>query len=293
MNYLHLLAPLAMIALSACSPRQDDAPSPQASNDDGTAGDPSEADARAAPVELSSTVDEDSAQETAQEYIARRGSRPGGVDGNVAPEAIGAVAVCTVCHGAEGEGNPVLNAPRIGGMEAWYVARQLKYFKQGIRAETAADVHGTQMRAIALTLENNAVIEDLAEHISDMDPPPVPPSVSGDAERGEELYALCAACHGEDGRGTTELNTPSMVGQDGGYLVRQLQNYRNGLRGSHDSDIFGQQMQPIVESALEGEDDVVDVVAYIVTLGTGTEASSPTRDGATSAADTEPADPSG
>lgn len=105
---------------------------------------------------MASDEDEPSVEETAAEYIERTSNRPG--DATVPPEAVAAVPVCATCHGAEGEGDPVLNAPRIGGMEEWYLARQLKYFKQGIRAETHADVYGTQMRAMALTLENDAVI---------------------------------------------------------------------------------------------------------------------------------------
>ena len=38
-------------------------------------------------------------------------------------------AVCTACHGAQGEGNQALNAPKLAGQPSWYLARQLHNFQ--------------------------------------------------------------------------------------------------------------------------------------------------------------------
>jgi cytochrome c oxidase subunit 2 len=225
--------------------------------------DPAGAGARAAPSEVADV------QETAAEYLARRGETPVDGPGEMDAGAVGAIAVCVVCHGADGEGHASLSAPRIGGVAEWYLARQLKYFKDGLRAATIDDVHGTQMRAVALTLEDQAAIEDLAAYLATLSPPPAPALTSGDAEHGEALYAVCAACHGEDARGRPELNTPSMIGQDGEYLVRQLENFKSGVRGMHPSDLFGRQMVPIVQSTLMSREDMVDVITYVATLGEG------------------------
>ena len=40
-------------------------------------------------------------------------------------------AVCAACHGAQAEGNPVLNAPKLSGQQDWYLQRQLQHFKSG------------------------------------------------------------------------------------------------------------------------------------------------------------------
>jgi cytochrome c553 len=40
---------------------------------------------------------------------------------------------------------------------------------------------------------------------------------------------LCAACHGEDGRGRA-IGTPNLAGQDETYLRNALAAYRNGVR---------------------------------------------------------------
>ncbi|HEX7236454.1 MAG TPA: c-type cytochrome [Gammaproteobacteria bacterium] len=212
-------------------------------------------------------IDETHLRETAQEYLARRGEAKPFSSGEISPSAVGPVVACITCHGAHGEGIPELDTPRIGGMAEWYLARELKYFHQGARAATASDVRGTQMRAVLLASRTDAAgLEDLAAYFSTFDPRPAPALESGDTAHGEKLFAVCVACHGADGKGSAPLNTPSLVEQNGDYLVRQLENFRNGVRGTDSRDIFGQQMRPIVMSMLASRQDAVDVVSYIGTL---------------------------
>lgn len=186
-------------------------------------------------------------------------------DKAIAPEAAGAVAACAVCHGNDGAGNALLDAPRIGGLAAWYTARQLEHFRSGIRGSSDQDKFGHQMHAVALLLDSENVAEELGRYFATLSPPAPATTVSGDVERGEQLYATCAACHGQDGRGSEQLNTPSMVGQHDWYLVRQLQNFKNGARGASQADTFGQQMSAIMNT-LPDRQAILDVVAYIETL---------------------------
>lgn len=183
----------------------------------------------------------------------------------VAPNAIGAVVSCVICHGAKGEGNTRLGAPRVGGLSEWYLARQLRNFRDGIRGYDEVDIHGTQMRAMTLAVESAEVLDELARYLASLSPPEPDTVTEGDVERGEQLYAVCAACHGADGLGKEELNAPALKGQHDEYLVRQLNNFRQGLRGAHADDTYGAQMVPIM-NALPAEQDIIDVVAYINTL---------------------------
>jgi cytochrome c oxidase subunit 2 len=183
----------------------------------------------------------------------------------VTPAAVGAVVSCVICHGAEGEGKVRLGAPRNGGLTEAYLARQLRYFRSGIRGYSDDDVHGTQMRAMTLAVESEAVLDELARYLATLSPPEAEPTIDGDVEHGKQLYAVCTACHGEDGLGKEELNAPALKGQHDWYLVRQLNNFRAGLRGAHADDSYGAQMVPIMQS-LPAEQDVMDVVAYINTL---------------------------
>src|SRR5690606_3600127 len=40
--------------------------------------------------------------------------------------------MCVACHGARGEGNELVNAPPLAGLDDWYVALQLRKFRTGI-----------------------------------------------------------------------------------------------------------------------------------------------------------------
>ena len=51
----------------------------------------------------------------------------------------------------------------------------------------------------------------------------------GDAAAGEARAAVCAACHGANGISSSEM-WPNLAGQKAGYLVKQLQAYRDGTR---------------------------------------------------------------
>lgn len=151
------------------------------------------------------------------------------------------------------------------GSEEMVPARQLEYFRESIRGAGEEDVHGTQMRAMALTLEGPAEVDAMAQYFSTLEPPRAPESVAGDVERGKQLYSVCAACHGADGSGNKQLNAPAIRGQHDWYIVRQLENYQNGLRGQNERDTYGVQMAPIVKS-LNGREDFIDLAAYINTL---------------------------
>lgn len=50
-----------------------------------------------------------------------------------------------------------------------------------------------------------------------------------DLVKGEASFAVCAACHGADGNSTTPAN-PSLAQQHPEYLVKQLQEFKNGKR---------------------------------------------------------------
>ena len=89
--------------------------------------------------------------------------------------------------------------------------------------------------------------------------------VEGDVQVGQTLFATCTACHGAQAEGNRELNAPKLTGQGKWYLVRQLNDFRKGIRGTHESDTYGQQMAPFA-GMLADDKAVRDVVAYIASL---------------------------
>ena len=176
-----------------------------------------------------------------------------------------AYAVCAACHGAQGEGNRALNAPRLAGQEGWYLRRQLQAFRDGLRGTAPGDVYGMQMRPMAMAVSDPAAVDNLIAYVETFPDAPVEPTVTGDVNAGKAAYAVCAACHGPEAGGVEQMSGPRLAGLDDWYLARQINNYRNGLRGYDPKDIFGNQMKPMA-STLAGEQAINNVVAYINSL---------------------------
>ncbi len=176
-----------------------------------------------------------------------------------------AYAVCAACHGPDGAGNQALNAPKIAGQEAWYLLRQMQAFIAGHRGTARGDVPGMQMRPMAMAVSDPTVQANLAAYIESLPSLKPAASVTGDAAKGQAAYAVCAACHGQQAEGNEQLGGPRLAGMDDWYLVRQIQNYQQELRGYHPEDIFGRQMKPMA-ATLATEQAINDVVAYINSL---------------------------
>lgn len=173
--------------------------------------------------------------------------------------------VCAACHGADGAANKLVNAPAIGGLPAWYTARQLHNFKSGVRGADAKDTFGAQMRPMAMTLADDSAIENVSAYVATLISSKPEATLKGDVEKGKAAYATCAACHGPDGAGIEAMNAPPLAGQADWYLLRQLQAYKSGMRGTNEKDPFGAQMRPMAMT-LATDEAVRDVAAYIATL---------------------------
>jgi cytochrome c oxidase subunit 2 len=174
-------------------------------------------------------------------------------------------ALCAACHGQQGQGMQILNAPRIAGLDARYVERQLHYYRDGIRGTHELDTAGALMRPILVALPDDDAIKNVAAYIETMPPEPQPTTILGNIERGRDLYANCAVCHGAEGQGIWALNAPALAGQNDWYLVTQLKNFRDEIRGAHRMDLYGDQMMMMAD-ILPDDQDIDDVVAYLNTL---------------------------
>lgn len=171
------------------------------------------------------------------------------------------LAFCVTCHGVEGRGNRGVSAPRIAGMEAWYVRRQLEAFRRGWRGSHDDDYPGWEMQAMVRSL-TPAEVAAAAAWVAALDAPRPEPTVQGDPVRGRSLYTPCAACHGPDAGGNEDLGAPALAGQSDWYLFRQLRNFRDGRRGYHRDDAAGRRMAASL-AALADDQALRDVVAYI------------------------------
>ncbi len=174
-------------------------------------------------------------------------------------------ALCTACHGAQGEGVQLLNAPKLAGQERGYLTRQLYNYRNGLRGAHEDDVYGRQMVPFAMSLANDTAINDVVAYIQTLPSTPLPDTIAGDVERGKSLFTTCSVCHGAKGEGIWSQNAPVLKDMSDWDLARQLNNFSAGVRGAHAQDFYGKQMA-MMASALVDERTVNDLVAYINTL---------------------------
>jgi cytochrome c553 len=174
--------------------------------------------------------------------------------------------LCVQCHGVDGGGDPAALAPPIAGMSDWYIEEQLRKFRSGVRGAHPDDLAGLRMYPMALSLREGSDLEAVAAYVASL-PPALPESTleGGDATRGKALYAPCAACHGQQAEGLEVLGGPAMKLSADWYLLKQIQNFKIGIRGTDLRDITGLRMRPM-SLTLADEQAMKDVVAYIMTL---------------------------
>lgn len=174
----------------------------------------------------------------------------------------GGIAPCESCHGARGEGNPAVGAPRIAAQPAAYLARQLTGFADGSRKSEV-------MAPIAKSLDDK-LKADLAAYYAALDAPRTAVAKPGPAaERGRQLATkgdwsreiqACVSCHGPDGIGEPP-NYPYVAGQHANYLAAALRAWRDGSRKT---DPSGQ--MPTIAKRLSDED--IDALAAYFSAGT-------------------------
>jgi cytochrome c oxidase subunit II len=174
-------------------------------------------------------------------------------------------AICSACHGAAGEGNQALNAPKIAGQESWYLKRQIRLYQTGARGSDPRDIFGMQMAPMANVLTTDAALTDVAAYIESLPDVSTQQTIIGDPARGRSLYVTCAACHGREGQGSWSTKAPRLAGMSDWYLLRQLQYFKDGVRGTHANDIYGMQMG-LMAASLRNEQAMQDLVAYINSL---------------------------
>jgi cytochrome c oxidase subunit 2 len=177
----------------------------------------------------------------------------------------GQYTVCASCHGQNGEGNMAMNAPRLAGLQTWYVERQLKYYQQGIRGAHEKDDFGKQMAPMAGMLAGETAIRNVSAYIDTLETVPGKASANGNSEKGAHHYVTCGACHGAVAQGNYALSAPRLAGQSDWYIRRQLENFQQGIRGAHKSDSYGHQMV-LMAKTLQDDEAIDDLLTYLNSL---------------------------
>ena len=139
----------------------------------------------------------------------------------------GARYACVTCHGARGEGNG-FNAPRLSGLPAGYLQKQMEDYAAGLRPHEV-------MRDAARFLDSVERVR-VANYYAALPPQALLPATEEAlAAATPRLYAnACQQCHGPDGVGTA--NGPPLNAQPAFYLAQQLQDWQVSKRrndGNH------------------------------------------------------------
>ena len=156
-----------------------------------------------------------------------------------------AAAMCTACHQADGSGKHVEGGeswPRLAGMNAAYLAKQLHDFKNG-------DRQNASMMPFANMLSDQQ-IADVAAYYAQLEPTPGQGGENASeavlkrgeqiAERGDwsEYVVSCKSCHGPDSRGAG-ATFPGIAGQHAGYIKAQLKAWQEGSRSNDPQNLMG------------------------------------------------------
>lgn len=172
--------------------------------------------------------------------------------------------VCVACHGADGGGLLALKSPALAGQSDWYMAAQLKKFKSGVRGGDPEDITGAQMRAMAVTIPDDAAINNLAAYAATFAPVVSSPEAASAAEPvadadpeqvalGADLFQgvqrlenggpACNACH--------EVQNDAVIG--GGVLAVELTEVFGRLGGPGVRAILGAPPFPVMQTAYRNQ----------------------------------------
>lgn len=165
-------------------------------------------------------------------------------------------ASCGGCHGMDGNSmNPVW--PKLAGQHPNYLAKQLKDFKTGERADpTMAGM------AAPLSEQDRA---DLAAYYNSQ-AVKLGTTPEDELAAGQMIYRAgnaatgvpaCAACHSANGAGNGPAKFPALSGQHAAYMEKTLKDFRSGARAND----AGKMMRNIAAKMTDAE--IKAVSAYV------------------------------
>jgi cytochrome c553 len=139
--------------------------------------------------------------------------------------------VCAACHAVDGNSATAAN-PKLAGLNAEYLNKQLTDFKSGARKNPV-------MSGIVASLSPQDM-QNLAAYFSAQQSKPGTSKDQQLALVGQKIYRggvqgagvpACASCHGPQGKGIP-TQFPRLAGQHGDYIYTQLNGFRVEARAN-------------------------------------------------------------
>ncbi|MHB1353060.1 MAG: c-type cytochrome [Thiobacillus sp.] len=164
--------------------------------------------------------------------------------------------LCAGCHAVDGN-SPAAANPKLAGLNAEYLNKQLIEFKSGARQSAV-------MSGMVASLSPQDML-NLAAYYSAQQPKPATAKDKELALAGQKIYRggvqgagvpACASCHGPQGKGIP-VQFPRLAGQHSDYIYAQLEAFRLGNR----SNDAAKMMRSIATKMTDA--DMKAVAAYI------------------------------
>lgn len=166
---------------------------------------------------------------------------------------------CALCHGQYSQGTPGMMSPRLAGLPREYIAKEMRYYRDGTR-DYAPMVVTSQIKQMT-----DKDIDDISEYLGDLDIrqmglPEIPEHADGDPESGRQLFMReCKGCHASNGHGKPHKGVPPVAGQYASYLLNQIDRFRSKAR-FHDDDPDDDLFDEFTASDLD------NVIAFVTRL---------------------------
>jgi cytochrome c oxidase subunit 2 len=80
-------------------------------------------------------------------------------------------SICGSCHGPGAKGNKKMNAPRLNGLDDWYIKQQISKFRTSVRGGHNNDKFGAQMVPMMALLADEHAVDDVIAYIRSTNQP--------------------------------------------------------------------------------------------------------------------------
>lgn len=166
-------------------------------------------------------------------------------------DASRAIGACIGCHGKDGN-SEVLIYPNLANQHPEYIEKQLHNFKGNMnRSNVAMNQFAAQMTDEEI-MDIGAYFADTKALANIKPKKVVSVAITEEVLAGEKKAGTCVACHGDAGNKPI-LNYPRLAGQSAEYLVKQLMEFKSGVR--ENAVMLGM-------AAALSEQDMVELAAY-------------------------------
>lgn len=167
---------------------------------------------------------------------------------------------CQTCHGAGGVPQAGAPMPRLAGVTADYIAKQLDDYRAGRRKN---EVMGGIAKQMAPSDIGSAALYLASLSPARFDKPPAPGNDAGRTLQalGDNARAIpaCGNCHGPQGWGTDQL-LPPLAGLSASYLTTQLHEWKAASRANDDEAVMRNVAHDLTE------DEIASLSAYYASM---------------------------